>query len=140
MELAIVTFAHVCKKKAVTAVHGNAVMKCNTCLWPCWPPLILQPFVITQHFDWYCAEDEPELDEALVDHPMADAPAIPVATVAAASACIDRVLQAVLHNLSCLLTEDNLQLRFLEVARHHLAGKDEAAELQVQLHDHGCCW
>ena len=71
---------------------------------------------------------------------MADAPAIPVATVAAASVCIDRVLQAVRHNLSCLLTEDDLQLRFLEVARHHLAGKDEAAELQVQLLDHGCCW
>lgn len=79
----------------------------------------------------HCAEDEPELDEALVDHPMADAPDIPVPTVAAASACIDRVLQAVHHDLSCLLTEDNLQLRFLEVARHHLAGKDEAAELQV---------
>ena len=88
-----------------------------------------------------CAEDDQELQE----EPMATAPAIviPVATVAAASACIDRVLQAVHGNLSCLLTEDNLQLHLLEVARHHLAGRDEAAELQVQWHDHGCpdeCW
>ena len=88
----------------------------------------------------YCAGNDPELDEELIDQPMADAPAIPVVTVVAASACIDRVLQAVHQNLSCLLTEDNLQLCFLEVARHHLAGKDEAAELQVRLHAHGCCW
>lgn len=73
---------------------------------------------------------------------MADAPVavVPAATVAAASACIDRVLQAVHSNLSRLLTEDNLQLHLLEVARHHLAGKDEAAELQVQLYDHACPW
>lgn len=82
----------------------------------------------------YCiAEDDQELnEEEIVDHPRAAAPVLPVATVAAASACIDRVLSAVYSNLSRLLTEDNLQLHFLEVARHHLAGKDEAAELQVQ--------
>ena len=87
-----------------------------------------------------CAEDE--VNEDPVDHPEADAPAavIPVATVTTASACIDRVLQAVHSNLSRLLTEDNLQLHLLEVARHHLAGKDEAAELQVQLLNHGCSW
>ena len=82
----------------------------------------------------YCiAEDDQEVnEEELVDHPTFAAPVPPVATVAAASACIDRVLSAVHSNLSRLLTEDNLQLHFLEVARHHLAGKDEAAELQVQ--------
>lgn len=98
---------------------------------------------ITQnYFGCYCAEDDQELEEELVDQPTADAPAavIPVTTVAAASACIERVLQAVHSNLSRLLTEDNLQLHLLEVARHHLAGRDEAAELQVQLHDRGCSW
>lgn len=34
MDLEVVTSARVCKVKAVTAVHGNAVTKCNTCLWP----------------------------------------------------------------------------------------------------------
>ena len=73
-------------------------------------------------------------EEGAVGHPMADAaPHVPVTTVAAAAACIDRVLQAVHDSLSRLLTEDNLQLRCLEVARHHLAGKDEAAELQVKV-------
>ena len=82
------------------------------------------------------------MDEDPFGHPMADAPAVVnlVATVAAASACIDRVLRAVHNNLSRLLTEDNLQLHLLEVARHHLAGKDEAAELQVQSYDHACFW
>ena len=93
-------------------------------------------------FGCCCAEGDDELNEepAGVGLPLADAPAavIPIATVAAACACIDRVLQAVHRNLSRLLTEDNLQLHLLEVARHHLAGKDEAAELQVQLPEHGC--
>ena len=63
-------------------------------------------------FGCCCAEGDHELNEdpAGVDQPLADAPAavIPVATVAAASACIDRVLQAVHSNLSRLLTEDKI--------------------------------
>lgn len=87
-----------------------------------------------------CAENHEELnEEEIIDHPMADAALpIPVTTVAAASACIGRVLHAVHNSLSRLLTEDDLQLHCLEVARHHLAGKDEAAELQVMSHDHAC--
>lgn len=84
---------------------------------------------------FYCAEGDQELnEEEALDHPMADAaPHVPVTTVAAAAACIDRVLHAVHDSLSRLLTEENLQLHCLEVARHHLAGKDEAAELQVMV-------
>ena len=67
----------------------------------------------------------------MMDHPMTDATVIPVEDVAKATACIRRVLDAVHTSLSCLLTEDDLQLHFLQVARHHLTGKDEAAELQV---------
>ena len=57
---------------------------------------------------------------------------IPMETVGAATECIGRVLDTVHSSLSRLLTDDNLQLHVLAVARHHLAGKYEAAELQVQ--------
>lgn len=52
-------------------------------------------------------------------------------TVAEASAIIGRVLDGAHEDLARLLNEDNLQLRFLEVARQHLAGRDESAELQA---------
>lgn len=85
-----------------------------------------------------CAGDDQELNEEdVADYPMAGAPLTPVTTVAAACACIDRVLRCVHSSMSRLLTEDNLQLHCLEVARHHLAGKDEAAELQVKPIYHG---
>ena len=57
--------------------------------------------------------------------------ALLVNTLPEASALIGRVLNAVHEDLSRLLNEENLQLCFLELARHRLAGKDEAAELQV---------
>ncbi len=57
--------------------------------------------------------------------------------MSAAAVLIDRVLDSVHEDLSRLLNDDNLLLRFLDVARHHLAGRDEAAELQVCRHDCG---
>lgn len=55
-----------------------------------------------------------------------------VTSVPDAAALITRVLDVVHSNLSDLLTKDDLQLQFLHVARQHLAGRDEAKELQVQ--------
>ena len=64
-------------------------------------------------------------------HLLAEAAPVLAATVAEASAAIGRVLDGAHEDLARLLNEDNLQLRFLEVARQHLAGRDESAELQA---------
>ncbi len=45
----------------------------------------------------------------------------------------ERVLASVHYSLETLLTADDLDLGALEVARQHLAGKDEEHELQVAI-------
>ena len=87
---------------------------------------------------YWCVEAEQEEDADCIG----DAPVLRAISAAEASVCIRRVLGAVHTSLSSLMREDNLQLRFLHVARHHLVGRDEAAELQVPslLSPHFSCY
>ena len=53
-------------------------------------------------------------------------------TLAEASTDTQEVLASVHRSLHTLLTAEDLQLGALEIARQHLAGKDEEQELQVK--------
>ena len=74
--------------------------------------------------------DDEEQDEE-TGHLLAEPAPVLATTAAEASAIIGRVLDGAHEDLARLLNEDNLQLRFLEVARQYLAGRDESAELQA---------
>ena len=53
-------------------------------------------------------------------------------TVEQASRITQKVLKSVKSSLQTLLTAEDLNLGALEIARQHLAGKDEERELQVR--------